>query len=324
MLRSSDCSEQSGQPCSNAGLMASVATLRMAKSGTLTTSTLPWPPESEITRSASKRVRRLAVRRAADVGVDAVVLAADLVGAVQLDHRDAGRLGGVERLTEGVGGLARHRDVVGAAVDGLLHRRARALRVGRVVAERGEVPAEGVGGALEAGGDRQDRLDVALEPVHVDVGRDVALDRCVDADRRRRLQERGDAGRRRGCRRRRVGRGRCGRPGRSRRRGAGRRGPTARMPAPATTPMRWTARRVELVMGGISLGFDQLVDGVRSVGRRAVRRRRGWRRSTPASRHRVRRRRAHRPPVWLRAIAGACRRRVAGWRGRRRARGRRR
>ena len=55
------------------------------------------------------------------------------------------------------------------------------------------------------------------------------------------------------------------------------------------------------------------------VGRPGLRRRRGWRRSTPASRHRVRRRRAHRPPVLLRASAGACRRRVAGWRGRRRA-----
>ena len=115
------------------------------------------------------RVRGLAGGRAADVGVDAVALAADLVGAVELDHRDAGAHGGLQAGPEDVGGLARHGDVVGAGVDGLLHGRPGTLRVGRVVAERGEVPAEGVGGLLEPAGDRQDRLDVALQPVHADV-----------------------------------------------------------------------------------------------------------------------------------------------------------
>ena len=44
-----------------------------------------------------QRERGLAVGGAADVGVDAVLLAADLVGAVDVDHRDAGRLGGLQR-----------------------------------------------------------------------------------------------------------------------------------------------------------------------------------------------------------------------------------
>ena len=158
-------------------------------------------------------------------------------------------------------GLAGHGDVVGAAVDGLLHRRAGALRVGRVVAERGQVPAEGVGGRLEAGGDRQDRLDVALEPVHADVGRESLPRpgrRCRSTwpvrgtERRVRRPRRPPPPGLRG-------------PGppipagpssptpqarRGRRRGRKRR---------PTTPSRWAVRRVELVICWISLVWS--VDG---------------------------------------------------------------
>ncbi len=45
---------QSGHSLANCSSMASVATLRMAKSGMLTTSTLASPPESEMMRSASR------------------------------------------------------------------------------------------------------------------------------------------------------------------------------------------------------------------------------------------------------------------------------
>ena len=90
---------------------------------------------------------------ATDDGDDALV-GIGLVLTEHREHRDVGRLGRGERGLDRRHRLTRDGDEVGAGVDGLLHRGVRALRVRRVVGDRRQVPADGLGGGLEAAGDR--------------------------------------------------------------------------------------------------------------------------------------------------------------------------
>ena len=149
------------------------------------------PPESAIMKSA-RRSALSAVRSKPPTTATMPVVGVGLVLTEHGEHRDLGSLGGSQRGLDRRDRLTGDGDEVGAGLDGLLHRRVRALGIGGVVRDRRQVPSDGVGRRLEAARDRQDRLDVALQPVQLLALRRRGIERDVDRDLGDRLEERLD------------------------------------------------------------------------------------------------------------------------------------